>query len=108
MQAIKLYVILRLYTCNCVIQDSTQKTHAKLHQQASTQGNLNITCFILFLFWNPVCLVECILYCKSPLKFYIFLFVQMQEFEKWLYQNPEIMDNVFGWQCPSPEGEIID
>ncbi|XP_068678322.1 trafficking protein particle complex subunit 12-like isoform X2 [Montipora foliosa] len=26
-----------------------------------------------------------------------------KEFEKWLYQNPEIMDNVFGWQCPSPE-----
>jgi len=40
----------------------------------------------------------------SHLKFYIFLFIQMQEFEKWLYQNPEIMDNVFGWQCPSPEG----
>lgn len=29
--------------------------------------------------------------------------ISAKEFEKWLYQNPEIMDNVFGWQCPSPE-----
>lgn len=28
-----------------------------------------------------------------------------QEFETWLYRNPQIMDNVFGWQCPSPEGK---
>ncbi|XP_027054432.1 uncharacterized protein LOC113681535 [Pocillopora damicornis] len=26
-----------------------------------------------------------------------------KEFEHWLYRNPKIMDNVFGWQCPSPE-----
>lgn len=26
-----------------------------------------------------------------------------KEFENWLYRNPKIMDNVFGWQCPSPE-----
>ena len=29
-----------------------------------------------------------------------------QEFEHWLYRNPKIMDNVFGWQCPSPEGQF--
>lgn len=52
------------------------------------------------------CWVHSVLY-VSP-EIYIFLFIQMQEFEKWLYQNPEIMDNVFGWQCPSPEGEIIN
>ncbi|EDO32022.1 predicted protein, partial [Nematostella vectensis] len=25
------------------------------------------------------------------------------EFENWLYRTPQIMDNVFGWQCPRPE-----
>ncbi|XP_048582397.1 trafficking protein particle complex subunit 12 isoform X2 [Nematostella vectensis] len=26
-----------------------------------------------------------------------------KEFENWLYRTPQIMDNVFGWQCPRPE-----
>ena len=26
-----------------------------------------------------------------------------KEFSTWLHKNPQIMDNVFGWQCPKPE-----
>ena len=26
-----------------------------------------------------------------------------KEFSAWLHKNPQIMDNVFGWQCPKPE-----
>lgn len=26
-----------------------------------------------------------------------------KEFSNWLHRNPQIMDNVFGWQCPKPE-----
>lgn len=26
-----------------------------------------------------------------------------KEFSHWLHKKPEIMDNVFGWQCPKPE-----
>lgn len=26
-----------------------------------------------------------------------------KEFSSWLHKNPQIMDNVFGWQCPKPE-----
>lgn len=46
-EAFKLQVIfLMAYsTCNCVMQDSIEKTHAKLHQLVD-----NITCFILILF----------------------------------------------------------
>ena len=90
------------------MQDSIEKMHAKLlHQQANTQETSTLpvsfsSCFRALC----SCWVHSVLY-VSP-EIYIFLFIQMQEFEKWLYQNPEIMDNVFGWQCPSPEGEIIN
>ena len=26
-----------------------------------------------------------------------------KEFSNWLHKKPEIMDNIFGWQCPQPE-----
>ena len=68
-EAFNLQVIFLWHTCNCVMQDSIEKTHAKLNQLAN-----NITCSHLYthLILEPYvyCWVHSVLYVSPEILYF--------------------------------------